>query len=123
MSKNTVKKIRIAVPSGKVTSRDGTEHECTHLDCEVYYSLGGYSCWSYKQEGRGYYMSVSPVRVDGMFISYTAFSGVKQLIVPCERKGKGKAAEAVKIFDSKIAEMVDMVFPNSGVDFTKEEAA
>ena len=119
-----VKKILAPVSAGQVTNTDGETRKCTHLECKVYYSLGGYNGFTGKNEGRGYYISVSPVTItpDGL-ISYTLFSGVKKLVVPCNRKSKGKAEEAERIFDGEIAELVNLLYPNNGIDFKETEAA
>ena len=36
-------------------------NDCTHIKAEVYYSIGGLNYFTYKQEQRGYYISISPV--------------------------------------------------------------
>ena len=118
-----VKKFLAPVSAGHVTNTDGETRKCTHLECKVYYSLGGYNNWTGRTEGRGYYMSISPVTVDGMFVSYTAFSGYKQLIVPCQRQGKKAAEKAVDIFTRTAEDMANSVFPNNGADFGKKDAA
>lgn len=121
---NKIKSIHRPVWNGSVTDREGKTHKCNYLSCEVYYSLGGYNGFTGKNEGRGYYISVSPVTItpDGL-VSYTLFSGVKKLVVPCNRKSKGKAEEAERIFDGEIAELVNLLYPNNGIDFKETEAA
>ncbi len=80
------------------------------LKLEVYYSLGGFNCFTYKNEARGYYLSVSPVQRserDGIvFESYTAFSGVKLLLLEVSRKSKKAEAEAERIAEEKEAELI-----------------
>lgn len=117
-----IKKFRAPVSAGQVTNTNGETRKCTHLECKVYYSLGGYNNWTGRNEGRGYYMSISPVTIDGMFVSYTAFSGYKQLIVPCQRQGKKAAEKAAEIFTRTAEEMANSVFPNNGADFTAKAA-
>lgn len=69
------------------------------LKVETAYNLGGYNCFTHKTESRGYYLHVSPVKRytrDGVqFESYTAFSGVKLLLLEVSRKSK-KAEEAAE---------------------------
>lgn len=75
--------------------------DVTHLRVEVYYSLGGYNLFTYKQEPRGYYLSVSPVgrseRGGVVMESYQAFSGTKQLILPVNRQSGKRMEEALRL--------------------------
>lgn len=119
---NTIKEIMFAVPAGVVTSTFGQTNKCTHIKCSLYYSKGGYVGISNSVQ-RGYYISVCPVKLDGMLITSYAFSGAKKLIVPCERRSKGKEAEAVAIFDRDIVDLVKRVFPNAGINGDEHIAA
>ena len=118
-----VKKIRVAVPSGKVRDRSGYTHECTHLECKVYYSKGGYNNWTSTMEGRGYYISLSPVTIGDHFVTYVAFSGCKKLVVPCNRAGKKLAEKAAAMFDAEVAGLAELAYPNNGIDFSAKENA
>ena len=70
----------------------------THLKIEVNYSLGGYNCFTGRQENRGYYLHVVPVTRetrDGYALeSFTAFSGIKQCVKTVTRKSAKAEAEA-----------------------------
>lgn len=70
----------------------------THLKIELYYHLGGMNYFTARSESRGYYLSVSPVsRSDRHGVtmeSYTAFTGVKQLVKAVSRKSQKAEAEA-----------------------------
>lgn len=83
----------------------------THLKIEVYYSLGGYNLFTYKQEPRGYYVSVSPVtrseRNGCVMESFTAFSGIKQCIKPVARRSKKAEADAENMAGCTIDELVN----------------
>ena len=68
--------------------------DATHLKCELYYSLGGFNCFTHEEEPRGYYVSVSPIRKADGFESYWAFSGYKQIVQPCARRSKKQQAAA-----------------------------
>lgn len=74
--------------------------KATHLKVEVYYSLGGYNCFTYKQENRGYYLSISPVsrvnRGGVVMEGYTAFSGIKQCVKTVTRKSAKAEQEATE---------------------------
>lgn len=83
------------------------------LKLEVYYNLGGYNVFTHKSEARGYYLSASPVQHferDGInFESYTAFAGVKLLLLEVSRKSKKAEAEAERIAEEKEAELIEYI--------------
>ncbi len=70
----------------------------THLLIELRYNLGGLNYFTYKQEPRGYYLSVSPVALeqrDGYTLeSFTAFTGTKYLVKEVSRKSTKAEREA-----------------------------
>ena len=68
------------------------KNEFTDLEVTVDYDRGGINCFTYKEEPRGYYVSVTPVKRGGMFIEYTAFSGVKKLVEECKRLNRKRLA-------------------------------
>jgi len=57
-----------------------SEGNCTHVDVEVYYDKGGHNYFTGNLERRGYYLSVQPLSKGDRSYSYTAFTGVKQLV-------------------------------------------
>lgn len=77
--------------------QEKTSH-ATHLLIELRYNLGGINYFTYKQEPRGYYLSVSPVKLehrDGYTLeSYTAFTGTKYLVKEVTRKSAKAEKEA-----------------------------
>lgn len=93
------------------------------LEIEVKYSLGGYNYFTYKSEPRGYYLSVSPVQRstrDGIgFVSYTAFSGVKMLLLEVSRKSKKAEAEAGRLAAEKEAELIEYVCNKNNLEVLK----
>ena len=52
--------------------------ETTHIDVELYYDKGGMNYWNGRSESRGLYISVQPLTKGDRFVSFTAFTGVKQ---------------------------------------------
>ena len=56
------------------------ESSFTHVDVEVYYNKGGMNYFTGNVEKRGYYLSVQPLNKTTNSISFTAFTGVKQLV-------------------------------------------
>lgn len=78
--------------------------ENQYIKVELYYSLGGINYFTYKNEPRGYYLSVGPVERcalegGGFMEGFTAFSGTKILVEPCARKSKGAEARALAKYD------------------------
>ena len=92
----------------------------THLKAQIYYSLGGFNCFTYKNEARGYYMSITPVKRSsdsyGTMESYTAFSGLKQCVLPVQRKSQKKMNEAISYFENNILEFMRNHFGEFEVD-------
>lgn len=98
----------------------------THLKVEVYYNLGGYNCFTYKPEERGYYLSVSPVTRENRggctMESYAAFSGIKQCVHVVNRK----SAKAETIAAEKAAQientLISWVLEKNGLELETEAA-
>jgi len=69
----------------------------------VYYNKGGMNYFSGRTEERGYYLSVSPVERDerGIIECYTAFSGVKTLILPVKRQSDKAYQQSVELAKEK----------------------
>ena len=84
-----------------VALKDNGQRE-NYLKVETYYSLGGMNYFTYKQERRGYYISVCPVerwKTDTGFMmeGYTAFTGIKRLLKEVTRKSAKAEQEADKM--------------------------
>lgn len=100
-----------------------TKEQNKYIKCELYYSLGGMNYFSYKQEQRGYYVSVCPVEREnrGGYVmeSFTAFSGVKMLVTACARKSKKAEQDALNHYEeaknTMLARFSDLL-PNSGAE-------
>lgn len=94
--------------------KENPEHT-THLKIEVYYHLGGMNYFTYKEEKRGYYLSVSPVEKHGGMESYVGFSGIKQLVKGVARKSAKAEAEAEKIASEQVENLIAMVCGKHGL--------
>lgn len=101
-----------------VHSIDGSSTVNT-VAAEIYYSLGGANYFTYKQEPRGYYFSLTPFTDNGIFHSYIAFSGVKTCILPVCRKSQKKAAEAKTQFEGLIDKYLDAFLAKNGLALGK----
>ena len=102
------------------------------VKCYLSYELGGTNWATGRQEARGYYAHVSPVTIEdwsndggGLMESLALFSGGKWLLVECSRQGAKKEAEAAKIFEEKLKDMVLQLFAASpdkdNIDFENPE--
>lgn len=94
--------------------------DVTHLRIDVYYALGGINYFTYKQEARGYYLSVSPVgrsQQGGVTMeSCVAFSGVKKLILPVNRQSAKRLEEAKRLAAEAQPELISHVLAQNGLE-------
>lgn len=88
--------------------------ENNFLKCELYYDLGGMNYFTYKNEPRGYYVSVTPVERkagDGYVSESTvAFSGIKYNVLQVNRKSKKAAASALEMYEGIKQAIIDKHF-------------
>lgn len=87
------------------------------LRIEMYYDLGGYSFATHREKKRGYYISVTPVKIEhkeGYTLEYAdAFSGASCLLVEVTRKSKVNAEKARKLyFENYKQRLIDYVIDN-----------
>ena len=84
------------------------------LKCELYYDKGGMNYFTYKNEPRGYYVSVSPVeRTVGEYYvceSAVAFSGIKYNILEVARKSKKAEESAIEMYEGIKQAIIDKHF-------------
>ena len=82
---------------GKYIEEDGKTY-----DVDIYYSLGGVNWFTGNNEGRGFYLSVSPVELtmddndNVMWRSTILGSGIKQLVVPLNRYNSKRLERCAK---------------------------
>lgn len=89
-----------------------TNDALTTIDIELSYQLGGHNPFSYANEKRGIYVSVSPMKREGGFRSFSAFSGVKLCIKELKRFSN-KAMETAKPDFDTVKSMVTQVCQQS----------
>ena len=98
----------------KIKSLQVAEGNCTHLDIELYYSKGGMNYFTSKNEGRGIYLSVQPVTRRENSYSYTAFSGIKQLVKEMARFNQ-KALDTFEIDNEIEAKLINYVIEKNNI--------
>lgn len=108
-------KIYCKVPRGFVKAKGRAEQvKCTHVKCEIMYSLGGFSPFTGQTCKRGYYLHVTPVEIgddDGVeFVSFTAFTGGKFLLVECVRRSSVKEQLAKVMYEKVVRTAVKQLF-------------
>lgn len=90
------------------------EGKNTELKIEVYYHKGGLNYFTYKNEPRGYYVSVLPVEIQRMdngivMESFAAFSGIKSFLKEVSRKSNKGYNDACIIAEGVIPELTEKV--------------
>lgn len=90
--------------------------QVTHLKAEIYYNKGGNNVFNGKTERRGYYMSISPVKRERGFESYTAWTGLKMCVLEVGRASSKKANEAEEYFKKYVEEFMKTYFNGFDVD-------
>ena len=87
----------------------------TELKVEVYYSLGGFNLGTYRDDPRGYWLSVTPVNhseQNGVrYESVVLGSGLKKFLkeTKSDRRGGKAEREAVELAKQFEAELVNQV--------------
>lgn len=101
----------------------GENTKANALKIEVYYSLGGMNLFTYKQEKRGYYLSVCPVEQEVIgsvtLESYTAFTGAKVLVKEVKRKSQKAENEALIIAANMENDLINYVCRKNGLTITQ----
>lgn len=83
--------------------------EANVLEVEVYYSKGGINYFTYKDEPRGFWLSVSPMLIEGNLKTYTSFSGLKKFIKAVNRYSVKAEAEANRLAENFKRELIEKV--------------
>ncbi|MDI4654227.1 MULTISPECIES: hypothetical protein [Pseudoalteromonas] len=96
------------------------------IEVELYFAKGGINYFNYKNEARGYYVSVCPYKVthEGGYKSkaYSAFAGVKTLLLEASRFGQ-KKFETLKVPEGTLNALIEQVLENNGLSVLEEKQA
>ena len=103
----------ITTVSKKYIEREGKE-----LKIHLYYNIGGANYASYRNEARGYYLSVTPVERkfhENGIVSETigAFTGTKVLLKEVARKSKKSESESELIAKEKEEMLIEHVLQDN----------
>ena len=102
----------------RIPCTNGEDVRCNILEVKVYYDIGGYNYFTSQPKKRGYYVSVSPLEVNGNFVSYQGFSGTYMLLNEVKRQSKKGEEEALKLFDEKKQIVIDYICNKHGIKLT-----
>jgi hypothetical protein len=86
----------------------------THLKVEVYYDKGGANYFTGGVESRGIKLSVSPVKKENGWESYTAFSGFKKHLKDMARFSQ-KACDNFVVDANEEKTLIDAVLIQNGI--------
>lgn len=81
--------------------------DITHVNVWVYYSKGGINYATYKQEPRGIYVSITPVKLEktgGGFLSesFGAFTGTKYVFEESTRLNRKRVVEVCQAVEREV---------------------
>ena len=101
----------------KATGNAG--QEVNYIKVEFYYSKGGMNYMTYKNEKRGYYISVTPVKREdrGSYCmeSYVGFSGFKDCLLEVTRQSKKAEETAREIFYQEKSRYINYLIERHGL--------
>lgn len=93
------------------------------LEVSAYYSLGGANMCSYRNERRGYYISVTPVkyipRGDCRVIESHPTDGIKMCFIECARQSAKKEQAAMQAKRQDYQELIDYVLNRTHVELAE----
>lgn len=86
----------------------GKEHE--YIEVSVYYKKGGVNMFTYREEPRGFWLSVSKVQKEENWTKRFLFEGRKSFLLEVKRFSQKALDKAVEIAEGKYREMVERVY-------------
>lgn len=95
-------------------------HNANKIKIELYYHLGGYNYFTYKEEKRGYYISVTPVLHEGYFETVTAFTGIKQCIKEVTRKSEKAYQTALQQINDFLPDLLKYVCDKNNIEVLQQ---
>ena len=109
-----------------VKTTPNSKVNATHLKVDMSYDLGGMNMYNYRQEARGYYLTVFPVEREvcssGVTMeSFTAYTGIKMLLKEVKRKSAKAEQEAERMVDQNLPMLVNAVLQKNGLELEEGE--
>lgn len=96
------------------------------LEVCAYYSLGGANMSSYRNEPRGYYISVTPVKYiacsTGRIIESHPLDGIKKCFIECNRQSAKKAQTAISAKREDYQDLINYVLNKTNLELAETVA-
>lgn len=93
----------------------------SHIEVRLIYQLGGVNYLNYRNEPRGYYVTVKPVTVHSNGISFNRLCGVKHLLLAVKRRSKKAEAEAIRLLTPELeARLINKVLAADAAESTRK---
>lgn len=89
------------------------------IELKVIYSLGGWNHFTGVNERRGYYLLCLPVSIGNHGKVYTAFTGVKDLLLEVKRKSKKAEQEAIELANNREEDLLFYVCKENNLKLTQ----
>ena len=90
-----------------------------YIKLYTYYKKDGMNYFTYKNEARGYYLSVTPVERARGFESFVAFTGFKVLLKEVTRASKKAEAEAEAIAERDWRKYAEIAANEAGLQIVE----
>ena len=107
-----------------ITKELETTNENEYIRVEVKYNIGGINYFTYKEEERGYYLHVSPIKIEQRngykMESFTGFSGIKTLIKSVKRKSAKSEKEAIELSKEYEERLINYVLNKNNLSLKSE---
>ena len=97
----------VEVDKSKACGPDMLVVKPNRIRLSVKYSLGGYNCFTYKTDPRGYYLHATPEHAYEHKVNYVLGMGAKHLLLEVSRQSKNRAAEACTLAEQLAPQLVE----------------
>ena len=94
--------------------------EDIYIRCSLSYNKDTYNYFTSSYKKKGYQITMTPIVVDGICETSTAFTGFYEILHPVERQSKKRLAEAESILISNIDRYLEYFTDNYGYQFDKD---
>ena len=84
----------MGVDESKARDPRMVDPQTNRIRLSVSYNLGGYNCFTYKTDPRGYYLHATPEYAYEHMVNYVLGAGAKHLLLEVSRQSKKRAMEA-----------------------------
>ena len=92
-----------------------TNRDNVVLEISVFYSKDGMSMFTYQNEPRGYWLSITPVETGRKFLMFGA--GRKAFLLETKRKGGKAETEALRLSIAKVDELTAAVLAHAQKEY------